>query len=517
MNHFKPIQKYILFFLASFGITLLAGIYMDFHVSGNDFWSPLYYGRHITWEQRESFYNGFYPIGYAWLIGQFPYTYVVPLAYLLNAILTGLLVASIAGLASAYGSSLITGFTLIFAMAIPPLFEYANTVGADIGSAAFTALAVYLLWCDRLAGVRANHSVMKMAGGGASLGLAVLYRNHAIVSSILIALVYFFVAGIKPIRYWLIMMGVFFGVVSLQLIANLISGHGLFETAQVFNVYKLFYGMDWANPPPPEVIQDFSITSLFLEDPNHFLQTIFPWFRFLAALAWPGLGCTLIAQKKSAAARFGLFAAAVIILYAIPLSLGDSLRAQLNILSLYLTTLGILIFLLLERVRTIPVQWKGLSSLLVTLVVIAGGYQLIQWSRLDQAFLQKNRAEHTIFESVEQILMQRGMSSSDQVFSDRLDFYLPNQPPYLTRQIEGFYANWMWGYNQEYESLPHETWTEFAEACRQQGIDYLVLSPNSALRGFFFPQIYEAKEEAKTFGLNFDAQRGNLRIYQFIK
>ncbi len=511
----KSTVTFGLFFLVGTGLTLAAGYSMNFHAAGNDIWSPLYYGRHISLAQPESLYNGFYPIGYSFLIGQFPYSFAIQLAYLLNALFVGLLTACITGLVSTTRSLTSIVLAFIFSILLPLIFINANTVGPDIGAAAFTASAVYLLWIDALSGNKDSRSDLKSGLTGLCLGLAVLWRNHAIVSSIVILVIYLLMTGAAPLRPKLTLAGVFMAVCSLQVFANLYSGHGLFETAQNFNIYKLFHGVDWTNPPTPADIAGFSLGSLLLANPSEFFQATSPWFIYLATFAWPGLTCVVLSPWKSSPSRFGIFASATILIYSIPLSLGDSLRAPLTTIVLYIAPLGISFFLFLAKIKEWTGNQKWIENVSAVGILTACAFIAYGWFQSDWDLIKSNRAEHKIFLNVEQTLISKGMNSPTQVFSDRLDYYLPNQPPYLPRQIEGFFYYWVWGYSREYPRINNESWESFASDCRSQGIKFLVLSPNTGYRGDYFPPIYSGDVDPEENGLRFIAQRGNFRIYQF--
>jgi hypothetical protein len=87
--------------------------------------------------------------------------------------------------------------------------------------------------------------------------------------------------------------------------------------------------------------------------------------------------------------------------------------------------------------------------------------------------------------------------------------------PYRSRQIGNWSQDWVWGYADEFPPLPNDSWESFAAACREQGIRFLVLSPNSHYRGEIFPPIYNNEVDIVSLGLQFIAQRGNIRIYKF--
>ena len=95
---------FFLFFAFGAGLTFVIGWLMQFHALSNDYWNILYYGRRMSLAQPESLYNGFYPFGYAFLIGQMPFTYVLFLSYVLNALLAGLFIASVSTLVACTGS-----------------------------------------------------------------------------------------------------------------------------------------------------------------------------------------------------------------------------------------------------------------------------------------------------------------------------------------------------------------------------------------------------------------------------
>jgi hypothetical protein len=177
--------------------------------------------------------------------------------------------------------------------------------------------------------------------------------------------------------------------------------------------------------------------------------------------------------------------------------------------------MGIAFYLFVSKIK----QWFGNRSWIENIsaigILAACSIAAFGWFKLDWDFVTSNRAEHKIFLNVEQTLTSRGMDSAKQVFADRLDFYLPNHPPYLPRQIEGFFYYWVWGYSLEYPRIHNESWESFAFDCREQGISFLVLSPNAGYRGDYFPPIYNGEVDPGEIGLSFIAQRGNFRLFQF--
>lgn len=511
-----PVLVPLAFFVAAAGITLAAGWQTRFHVTENDFWSVLYYGQRMSLAQPESLYNGFFPVGYAALLGRFPAQQAVELAYVLNALLTGLLVAAVAGLVAATRS--VPAALLAFAgmLAAPPVFQYTHTVGPDIGAAAFTTVAVHLLWRDRLAGNAAAPSTLKAALAGISLGLAFLWRSHASMSAVAILVSFIAVTGPRPLRSRLTLAAALLAVVSIQLAANLASGHGLLETAQNLNIYKLLYGIDWSLPPSPAQIREFSLLNVLRSDPQRLLDAYLPVFRSLALLAWPSLLCFLVARRFSPASQFGLFAATSTFLYALPLALGDSPRAPLTILGLFACGLALAAVSIAERLRSLPRYGRLSEFLWMAMLSAVGLAAILGWSDLDRSLIRQSRTQHENFLAIQEELVERGMTSPDQLFSNKYQLYMPDLPPYLPRQIGGWGTDWVWGYGAQYPLLPNDSWQSFAAACREQGIRYLVLSPLSGYQGDFFTLIYNRAYEEDVLGLHFLGLVAKMRMYEFI-
>ena len=509
-SHFK---WFILFFALGAGSTLALGYLIQFHAVSNDFWNILYYGRNMTFAEPESLYNGFFPFGYAFLVGQLPFTYVLPLAYVLNALLTGLFTASVSTLISYARSVPATILAFFCSMAAPFVFQNANTLSPDIGSAAFTAFAVFLLWREYFDCNPNELSDVNSAFVGLSLGLAFLWRTHAIVAAIAIFLGYFLLLGIRPIRSRVWMVSSFLTIVALQVVVNLWSGHGFFETAQAFNIYKFFYGVDMTDPPTPVEMEGFSILGTILNDPMHTFDLYIIPFKFLAFYAWTSAAGFLL-SPKGRFSKYFLFSVLYVLLYAVPVSLGDSARAPLLLMGAFTSSLSLLLVVLSEQAEKMVIS-KWTRGVVILLFIVANAQTFYRWVRQDVEFIRVGFVERRSLEIIEQTLLIHGMKSPSEIFADRYDFYTPNTMPYRSRQIGNWSEGWVWGFAGEFPTLPNDSWESFAAACKEQGVRFLLLSPNSFYRSDFFPKIYDGEVDLSPLGLRFIAQRGNIRIYEF--
>lgn len=459
---------FFVFFAIGAGVMLASGFYMNFHAAGIDFWGILYYGRHMTLAEPESLYNGFFPVGYAWLIGQLPFTYVLPLAYILNALLAGLFTASVSTLVASTRSIPGAWIACFASIAAPFLFRNAITLGPDIGSAAFTAFAVFLLWRDRLENApQAPHDLRSILTG-VSLGLAFLWRTHAIVSAAAIFLGYFLFAGIRPFRSRIWMVLVFGLFVSVQVTVNLLSGHGVLETSQAYNIYKLFHYIDVTHPPTPAEVENFSLMETIRNDPWNSLRAYGLPFGNLLFYAWPAFACFLLAPKGRIS-RFALFLTLFVLLYAIPVALGDSARAPVILMGAYASALGLLVAVLDGHVKKLfnPGKW---GTVIVVVLFIAAGFKTFRgWVVQDLDFVRTNRNERHGLGLIEQVLVFHGMESPTEVFADRYDFYTPGVMPYRPRQIGGLVQDWFWGFSDEFPPCQTIRGIPFLPPARSRG------------------------------------------------
>jgi len=507
-------KLFLLFFAFGAGLTFAIGWITQFHALSSDYWNILYYGRNMTLSQPESLYNGFYPFGYAFLIGQMPFTYVLPLSYLMNALLAGLFVASVSTLVAYTDSIPATIVAFYSSIAAPFVFQNANTLSPDIGAAAFTAFAVYLLCRNWLDQKKKEPTDPQLILAGVSLGLSFLWRTHAAASIAAVLAGYILLTGIRPLRPLMLLGVALAGVAGIQVTVNIFSGHGPFETAQAFNLYKFFYGVDWTNPPAPADIEGFSLIATIASDPANAFNLYKPFFLYFISHVWAAVPAFLL-SPKGRFSRFSLFSAIFIIFYAIPISLSDSARSPVILMSIYLPSMAILLAVLgdLAKKHFPIIRW---SEWAVMAVFVVFGFQTFYgWAIYDAGLIRAAIAERKVLSVIEHTLRANGMTSSYEIFSDRYDFYTPNTMPYHGRGIDKWSVDWFWGMKDDYPLLPNDSWEAFSAACKEQGIRFLVLGPNSHYRGDIFPPIYYEEVDIDALGLRFIGQRGKMRLYEF--
>ncbi len=502
----QPVSRREPVFLPAFLLSSLLfaaiAILLRFPVIENDFWGVLYYGRRLTWADTASLYNGFFPIGYAFLLRLLPYAQVIPWASIINVFFGAALVAAVTRLVSAFDQRkawVVAAFVL--SVSYPMVFRYTLVIGADMGAASMAALAILALWKDPLAGRESETRFQPFLAGGL-LGLSTLWRGHLAVFS-LVVILGFWLFQRPSFAYLWRLLAAFLVVASIQAITNLLSGHGPLETAQAFNIYKTFHDVDWRNPPPEEQIAQFSLLDFALRHPQRFLTRYGVLLSPHLPLVLSSLFLLFI-PKNPVLKRFAKFSTLTILLYSLPVALGGSPRSTLPLAGPFLVCVMFLWMALLDRFRTFP---RFLVP--VTALLFAASLSLL-WPR-NAEFLRETRKADDVPRRVERILLRAGLGSPRQVFTDRFNLYF-HVPPYEPRYNGGWGLYSLWGYEQENPELPMTSFEAFAASCEEQGIQYLVLSPKASTLSDFLYEIY-ASDESEFFELL--GTSGNLKIFRF--
>jgi hypothetical protein len=494
-------RVFILAAILTTAIVIGVGIFNQFYVRLNDFWGLVYFAENLQWKEKASLYNGLFPIGYPLLLRLLPYDSIAYFAFLANSFFAALAIAALSSIVATSGNYLGTAVAFVTALTYPAL-RYAGLQGPDIGCIAFICIAVWLLWKDSLQG-RTQLSMGTALLVGGLLGLAPLWRTHGIVISAAVIFSYLLVEGIRSSRIRAGLIIPFLSLYSIQIFVNLISGHGAFENATKANIYaNLRPDSKFSYFTFPTSIQD-SVLSMVLADPFQTATFYESNLSRLAILAWPAVFCLLVAQN-SHIRRYSLFALTTIVLYAFPVAMGGSPRAPLVLMPMFVVPLGFLFAEGAERLKRLPPitqsEWLRRVFLLIPIgsAALLALLQLSSWLRVDVQEILEDRRMQQHFTEVQRILLESGMKSPKEVFTDSFDLFFPDVPPYRPRANGGWFRYALYGYNQEQPNLPIQSAAEFIEACGQQGIRFLVITPSSKGLADFLVRLYNQHEE---FGL----------------
>lgn len=480
----KSLLVLALLFLLSFATYFASARALNFHVTLNDFWTVFYYARNLTQSIPQSLQNSLFPIGYAAILHLMPVRHALWMAFLLNVGLASVAVTAASALALVDGRLWRAVLVGVVATFYPLTFRYANTLGPDIGVATFIALGVYFLWSPYLSSHEGSPSRRALLAvlAGFFLGLASLWRSHALVAGVAILFVYALLTGFRIFwqqkRLWV----TFLLVAGVQAFVNLVSGHFPFENAQYFNIYKTFFGNDWLTVPEQAGER---VLNLVLAYPAAFFGEYLPEVWKVALYAWPSVPLYLV-SREAPLKRFALFSGLVIALYALPVAFGSSPRAPLAITPLAFVSFGFLVSESFARLSSSrPVFLAAIAVFLAGLAFTGW-----QWQQVNARFIRDFSDRHERYLRIERKLRKLGLTSPDQVFTNNYNIYFPVTPPYYPRSNGGWDVTVTWNYRNEYPELPVSSWQEFSAACRAQGIRFLLFTNYSYELAPYFGDLY---------------------------
>ncbi len=497
----------VLTFVTSLAAYYLTANAMHFQVALNDFWTVFYYAQHLNITQLESLHNPLFPIGYATILHFFPVQHALWLGFYLNIFLASITVTANTSLASfdkKWLRALIVAFVTIFN---PLTFQYANTIGPDAGVATFMALGFYFVWLGHLQ--ERNPSQLEDILAGAALGFATLWRSHAVVAAVAFLVAYIIVTGTAVAwqRKWIVFS--FLAVAGIQVLVNVMAGHGIVDNAQFFNIYKTFFGNNWLVVPKEQ--EQNLLLNLIINRPWAVIKEFTPFVWEVLIYSWPAALLRLVSNKAHIK-KFALFAFLTILFYAVPVALGSSPRAPIAITALSFVSFG---FLISEGIAKINgMRWRlSLQRVLAGLFLLMGYYFIYTWYEVNTSFVHQFADQHERFLRIEKRLINKGLTSPDQVFMNGYNFYLPTTAPYYPRFNGGWDSSVLWNFRTEYPELPVGSWPEFSAACKAQGIRFLVFNPYSYELAPFFGDLYEGRflpEDVTVLG-----KIGNYQVLMF--
>jgi hypothetical protein len=485
----RPI--FIISFLVTIAIFLYSGFFIRFQVALNDFWGVLYYAKHLTLTDPASLYNGFFPIGYAFLFRFIPYGYVAYFAFAINIVTMGLFAGWLSTLFFRMKKSAWAVIPVfLVTMFYPLIFCYGNTTGPDIGTAALAFGGIYFLWKSEFGEDRNIHQTRDDFLAGLLFGLAALFRSHGIIISGAVLLSYTAVMGIRqmwerktiPITLALVFL--------IQVGVNLVSGHGPLETGQNFTAYITFNGgMDWWHIPPEAF--NFSFFNQILQDPLRFIKLFIPLFLKLVVYGLPALFCVFLLQEPREK-KFAWFALGTTVIYSGLVAIGTSAtdRGPLPLVGTTILCAGLLGMELWSRGKKIIGSSKPLAGLALAGLAIAVIWVGSSWYESNQEFLALYREQSNIFRQVQDRLVTLGMKSPGEAFTNKFVLYFPDMPPYRPHMNGGWENYSLWGYREEFPEIPTDSWEKFIAECSKQKIKFLVLSPGASAASDFLGTLY---------------------------
>jgi hypothetical protein len=399
----------------AYGAVLLAAAYVShFAILSNDAFPLRWQAEHLSLAHPESFYNGFFPIGYPLLLRAGSITGDPLLAAMLFQIALAPLYAFLTHrFIREFVSERATVLALPFVLFSPQVVRAILSPTPD-----FIASLAVLAGLTSFAKAKGMKSVLLC---GMGVGIGAIFRSHAIAlaAGFTIAMLLIEMRNLKMIAYF--WAGVFPFVIAQGLV-QVWSGHGFFENSQAFNIWRSMYGMDWNNPP---ALTQHSAFQVIMLDPLLFLK----WYSIRLLDTSPFL----------------------IILIAVPIAAVKTLRVKR---SLILLSLAMLFYFFITTAGASP-----RNLILPIPVVAASAIYLVELaaSRLLQRrmivpviaiatiaialtglfyYLSGSAKRVEDYADVEKLLAVRSDVDADRIYTDNFDLYFPGLD-YLTPQQSG--------------------------------------------------------------------------------
>jgi hypothetical protein len=437
-------------------LLLTAAILSRFAILSNDSFPLGWQAEHLSISDPASFYNGFFPIGYALLLRV---AGVFGDPYLLLEVLQIVLAIFYIKKLWAFTRSFIVFAAAIIAIPLvafsPQVIFAACSAVPDFFAALFAVFAyVEIIKNERRSDVFA----------GLYLGLGVLFREHVLVLLIAVTIALILVQRRAGLRRSLTILGIailFFGV---QGIVQRWSGHGFFENDQAFNLWKSMHGIDWTNPPT-----DFhsGLFQIILSEPQLFLQTYVGLFVNALYLIIPLLLFLFVQNRTSK----GLYPknlevlAIAALLYLLVTTAGGSARSDMLVLPIVV----VCIFKLIQDVggRRIfsRIHWAFTCS--VALVLVAFTIMVFGALRAAKRVNEYDELQHTL--GIQSVAQART------IFTDDFALSFPSLVNAIPRTSGGWGEIGLPEYLHANPHIPDTSANVVYSALKENGIQYIVI------------------------------------------
>ena len=223
-------------------VLLAAAWHSHFAMLSNDVFPLRWQAEHLSLHHPETFYDGFFPIGYPLLLRLGSLTGNPVLAVmLLQIVLASIYVLLARQVLQSMLSEAAAVLALPLVLFAPQAADNILSVTPDFLAALCALAAFFFLIRQDIPG--------NIFFAGLTMGAGYLFRTHVIVLGLSVVLALFIFQKKQRFRMALLFCAGLLPFVVMQGLLQVWSGHGFFENAQAFNFWRMMYGMDWNNPP----------------------------------------------------------------------------------------------------------------------------------------------------------------------------------------------------------------------------------------------------------------------------
>jgi hypothetical protein len=452
-------------------VMVTAGCLSHFAILINDVFPLNWQAEHLSFARPESFYDGFFPIGFPLLLRIVSFTG--------NSILTLILVQiALAPLYAALVYRMIdklepgrsASILLPLALFAPPIIHAILGATPDF----FAALAV-LVGCLFI--VRQNGK-WNYPLAGLGVGIGCLFRSHILVLAVTLSLSILIFEKDHRLRAFI---GFCCGVLPFVIAQGLLqvwSGHGFFENAQAFNIWKAMHGMDWSNPP---ALAHSSATSIIFGNPAFFFISTRKWILQNSLYFIPFVAGTIFLLVHRGAGNFArskplLLLTVASFVYLVITSVGKSTSAFTPVIPIAAACVVPMIdFVFSLRGMKFHDRYLTILTVLIWISCIIGFYLFIE--------RQASRVED--YAEIEQLLELHSASGISQnagerstldkrIYTDDYDLYFPVEHYHVPLTSGGWAEVGLPLYSKEFPHIRNASSEEERSDLLQHGIQWAI-------------------------------------------
>jgi len=387
----------------------------------NDVFPLRWQAEHLSLHLAETFYDGFFPIGYPLLLRMASLTGNPVLALMLLQIAIAPIYVLLAR------RLLQTVLDKAGALIALPVVLFAPQIAGNILSvtpdfaAALCALTAFFFIARR-----------DMPGSiflaGVSMGVGYLFRTHVIVLALSFVLALFifekgsrfraalwFCAGVAPF-------------VIAQGLVQVWSGHGFFENAQAFNIWRTMYGMDWNNPA---AIGGMSAFDVIRANPQVFFAAY--WGAIVQGSLYI-LPCLiallfLLMRGRTAMHRVLTILTFAAVVYLVITAIGGSPRNVAPVIPILVADGLFVIALAVARVG--GARRQSIAKCVAALIWVGGMIGIFLFS-------YRSAPRVRDYAEVERLLNVHSKEDAMKIYTDDFDFYFPGLKYQTPRESGGW-------------------------------------------------------------------------------
>ena len=402
-----------------------------FAMLSNDVFPLRWQAEHLSLRHPETFYDGFFPIGYPLLLRVASLTGNPVLALMLLQI----------GLAAVYvllarrlfqtvldkAASLIALPIVLFT---PQIAGNVLSVTPDFAAALCALTAFFFIARASLgsSGSTMQDTRRNIFLAGISMGVGYLFRTHILILALTVALGLLIFENGRRMRVavWFCIGAVPF--VIAQGVLQVWTGHGFFENAQAFNIWRMMYGMDWNNPA---ALGGMSVFDVVRNNPTVFLAAYWGALMQGSLYILPCLIALLFLfmRGRTATHRVLTVLTFATLLYLVITVIGGSPRNVAPVIPMLVADGLFVIGLAFGRVSAARKQ--SIAQSFATLVW-AGGIIGIFFFSYRSAPRVRDYAE------VERLLNVHSRADALSIYTDDFDFYFPDLRYQTPRESGGW-------------------------------------------------------------------------------